>query len=157
MRRRIRQEFTWSGSAWVLSDEVRYVYDGNLVIQERDRNNLPTVTYTRGSDLSGTRQRAGGIGGLLSRSAHISTEAGHAYYHADGNGNVTALTDNLQRIAARYIYDPFGNILSKSGPLADVNLYRFSSKEAHLNSGLIHYLYRYYEPNLQRWLSRDPI
>jgi hypothetical protein len=51
MRRRIRNEFTWQGS-WVQTNEVYYVYDGNLVIQERDINNLPTVTYTRGKDLS---------------------------------------------------------------------------------------------------------
>jgi RHS repeat-associated protein len=54
--------------------------------------------------------------------------------------------------------DPFpGNTISKSGLLADANLYRFSSKEQHLNSGLAYYLYRYYDPNLQRWLNRDPL
>jgi RHS repeat-associated protein len=53
--------------------------------------------------------------------------------------------------------DPFGNILSKSGPLADANIYRFSSQEYHQPSGLSLYLYRAYDPNLQRWLSRDPI
>jgi hypothetical protein len=47
MRRRIRQEYTWQGSAWVQTNAVYYVYDGNLVIQERDINNLPTTTYTR--------------------------------------------------------------------------------------------------------------
>ncbi len=43
-----------------------------------------------------------------------------------------------------------------SGSLAEANLYRFSSKEFHPNSGLVYYLYRYYEPNLQRWISTDP-
>src|SRR5437667_11089912 len=33
----------------------------------------------------------------------------------------------------------------------------FSSKEVHPASGLVYYLYRYYEPNLQRWLNRDPL
>ena len=53
--------------------------------------------------------------------------------------------------------DPYGNILSQSGPLADANLYRFSSKEFHVASGLVYYLYRLYEPNMQRWLNRDPM
>jgi len=44
-----------------------------------------------------------------------------------------------------------------SGPLADANTYRFSSKEWHANAGLYYYGLRYYEPNLQRWLNRDPI
>jgi len=62
-----------------------------------------------------------------------------------------------QLIVARYHYDPYGNTLSASGPLAEANLYRFSSKEYHPNSGLVYYLYRYYDPNLQRWVNRDPI
>jgi RHS repeat-associated protein len=36
-------------------------------------------------------------------------------------------------------------------------VYRFSSKELHVNSGLYYYGYRWYHPNLQRWLNRDPI
>jgi RHS repeat-associated protein len=45
----------------------------------------------------------------------------------------------------------------QSGPLASANLYRFSSKEFHPNSGLIYYLYRSYDPNLQGWPNRDPL
>jgi RHS repeat-associated protein len=60
-------------------------------------------------------------------------------------------------IAAHYLYDPYGNILSQSGSLADANLYRFSSKEFHATSGLVYYLYRFYEPTLQRWINRDPL
>jgi RHS repeat-associated protein len=102
---------------------------------------------------------AGGIGGLLSMT--LNTELGPAssnsmYYHCDGNGNVTMLINPSQYIVAKYLYDAFGNILSKSGLLADANLYRFSSKEAHLNSGLVYYLYRYLDPNLQSWPNRDP-
>jgi RHS repeat-associated protein len=58
---------------------------------------------------------------------------------------------------AKYLYDPFGFTLSSSGPLADANTYRFSSKEYQANSGLVYYLYRFYDPNLQRWVNRDPI
>jgi len=125
------------------------------VIQERDVNNLPTVTYTRGRDLSGSLQGAGGIGGLLARTDAANGQS--ACYHVDGNGNVTAMVNAQQIVVAKYTYDPFGNILSKSGPLADANTYRFSSQEYHQPSGLSLYLYRAYDPNLQRWLNRDPI
>jgi RHS repeat-associated protein len=81
----------------------------------------------------------------------------HFYYHADGNGNVTALVASNQLVVARYLYDPFGNTLSASGPIAEANLYRFSSKEFHAASGLVYYMYRFYDPNLQRWPNRDPI
>ena len=150
-RRRVRKEFTWSGS-WVLSKEVHYIYDGNLVIQERDGSNNPLVTYTRGLDLSGSFQDAGGIGGLLAR-----TDANSAFYHADGNGNVTTMVNANQAIVATYSYDPFGNTLASSGTLAEVNTYRFSSQEYHQNSGLLLYLRRAYDPNLQRFLGRDPV
>ena len=153
MRRRIRQEYTWS-SGWVQTNIVYYVYDGNVVIQERDINKFPTATYTRGKDLSGWLQGAGGIGGLLARTDNTTGQP--AFYHADGNGNVTMLVNSAQAVVAKYLYDAFGNTLSLSGPLAFANLYRFSSKETHQNSGLVYYLYRYYDPNLQRWVNRDP-
>jgi len=157
-RRRVRREYTWSGGAWSLTNETRYVYDGLLVLQERDGNNIPVVTYTRGLDLSGSLQGAGGIGGLLAMSDQrnsINTPANY-YYHADGNGNITALLNSGNEIAARYLYDPFGNIVSASGPLAGFNRQGFSSKERH-HSGLILYERRAYDPNLQRWLNQDPI
>jgi len=39
-----------------------------LILQERNSGNTPQVQYTRGLDLSGTIEGAGGIGGLLMRS-----------------------------------------------------------------------------------------
>ena len=161
MRRRVTREYKWQNSAWVQSSETRYVYDGMLHIQERDGNNIPRVTYTRGLDLSGTFQGAGGIGGLLARTDDSLIAAGspdaHAYYHADGSGNVTMLINENEIPVAKYHYDPFGRTIAQSGPLADANTMRFSSKEYHAPSGLYYYLRRYYDPNLQRWLNHDPL
>jgi len=160
MRRRIVKESTWNGS-WVQTNELHYIYDGNVVVQERAANNLPLVTYTRGNDLSGTLQGAGGIGGLLARTDNSKLLVGDTFasaiYHADGNGNVTCLIYTNQTIAAKYLYDPYGNMLSMYCSLADANTYRFSSKEWNANSGLYYYLYRLYDANAQRWLNRDPI
>ncbi|MCX8107584.1 MAG: RHS repeat-associated core domain-containing protein [Verrucomicrobiae bacterium] len=127
------------------------------MLQERAGNNLLLVTYTRGNDLSGSLQEAGGIGGLLARSEMSNPQSTHAYYHADGNGTVTALVTTNGLLVARYHYDPYGNTLAAVGPLAEANLYRFSSKEWHPNSALVYYLYRYYSPTLQRWINPDPI
>jgi RHS repeat-associated protein len=161
LRRRVRVEKVWQNNQWVTASETRYVYDGMLVVQERDANNLPAVSYTRGRDLSGTRAGAGGIGGLLARTDNRLLIAGdpaaHACYHADGNGNITALANGTQGVVARYLYDPYGNLLAKAGSLADANLYRFSSKEVHASSALYYYGYRFYVPSLQRWVNRDPI
>jgi RHS repeat-associated protein len=70
---------------------------------------------------------------------------------------VTSLIDANQAVVASYRYDPFGNIISKSGNLADANIYRFSSKEVHTQTGMYYYGYRFYEPNLQRWINQDPL
>jgi RHS repeat-associated protein len=141
-----------------LNDTI-HIHDGWRVIQERDGSNNPLVSYARGNDLSGTLQGAGGIGGLLARSDGYSSGnfTTHNYYFCDGNGNITCMLDYNPAKVASYRYDPFGNTISKSGTLADANLYRFSSKETHFNSGIYYYGYRFYDPNLQRWMNRDPI
>jgi RHS repeat-associated protein len=111
--------------------------------------------------LSGTFEGAGGIGGLLARSDNTvlitQPSAAHAFYHADGNGNITCLINSQGANMARYLHDPYGRTLSQSGPLAAANLYRFSSKEFHVNSGTYYYLYRFYDPGLQRSPNRDPL
>ncbi len=161
MRMRIRKEYNWQSSAWIRTNEVHYIYDGMLVIQERDANNVSRVSYTRGNDLSGTLEGAGGIGGLLARTDNAQLRAGiysaNAYYHCDGNGNITMLVNAFQFPVAKYNYDPYGNCTAYAGPLAEANVYRFSSKEFHAQSGLSYYGYRFYSPVLQRWLNRDPV
>jgi RHS repeat-associated protein len=151
-RRRIMREYGANFGA-PPTNEIRFVYDGMLPVQERDGANQPLVTYARGLDLSGGFQGAGGIGGLLAR----TDGTGSAFYHADGAGNITALLDYQQNVAARYAYGPFGNLLGKWGPLLDANTMRFSSRPLQPIAGLYDYGFRQYDPSLQRWLSQDPI
>ncbi|NLH74206.1 MAG: RHS repeat-associated core domain-containing protein [Verrucomicrobia bacterium] len=172
-RLRIKRNYIWSGGGWYGSGgETRYLYDmsaggaaGMLIVQERDGANWPTVTYTRGRDLSGTVDGAGGIGGLLARSHGYSSGswAYHNFYHSDGNGNVTALADSGGTLQASYIYDPYGRYLTGTGTLLTSNVMRFSSKPwvsflgTSATSGLYYYGYRFYDTYLQRWVNRDPI
>jgi len=135
-----------------------------LLVQERTSANTPAVTYTRGRDLSGSLDGAGGIGGLLARSHGYSggNWSSHTAYHADGNGNVTALANSAGALQASYRYDPYGRYLAGGGTLASANVMRFSSKPwagfaGSATSGLYYYGYRFYDPYLQRWLNRDPI
>ncbi len=155
-RLRKRVEYEVGGLEWWVWSETYYIYDGMRVIQERGDD---TVSYTRGSDLSGTLEGAGGIGGLLGRSHGYSggNWSTHNYYHADGGGNVTYLVNSSQGLAASYKYDAYGNLVSQSGSLAGANVYRFSSKEWLATPGLYYYGYRWYHPNLQRWPNRDAI
>src|SRR6185312_6568492 len=158
---RMRISTNWDGTT------TEYVYDGMRVIQERDGSNTPQVSYTRGPDLSGTLEDAGGIGGLLARSAGYSSGnwTSNSYYHADGNGNIMYLEDSSQGLAASYRYDAFGETLQWNGPLALANTYQFSSKQrvqidpqgVFQFEGIYYYGYRFYAPHLQRWLNRDPL
>jgi len=150
-RRRIEQDYSWSGSAWTKTNETHFVYDGYQLVQERDAANDVLVTYTRGLDLSSSLSGAGGIGGLLAR-----TDAnGSAFYHADGVGNITALIDSQENIVARYLYGPAGKLIGQWGTLAEANGMRFSSMPE--RGGLVLYPFRAYSPNLQRWLTVDPL
>ncbi|MFH1417084.1 MAG: RHS repeat-associated core domain-containing protein [Planctomycetota bacterium] len=86
-------------------------------------------------------------------------------YFYDANGNVGQLVSTGGALLARYEYDPYGNVQSSSGSLADANPFRFSTKyfDAEIDyadttaDGLYYYGYRYYSPRLGRWLNRDPI
>ena len=164
LRQRIRKriDYSWTGGSWYPNTDTRYVYDRMRVIQERNGisgGNTPVVGYTRGNDLSGSFEGAGGIGGLLAGSHTLlsGSFSNHNCYHTDGGGNVTYMVNSSQSMVATYKYDPYGNTISSSGTLASANIYRFSSKEIMPNSGLYYYGYRFYDPNLQRWLNRDPI
>jgi RHS repeat-associated protein len=110
-------------------------------------------------------QGAGGIGGLLA-STHLqqpSTTVNNSqpsqslFFSYDSNGNVIHLTDAQCLTAAKYKYDAFGQTLSATGPAANLNRYRFSTKPVEFASGLAFYGYRYYDPTTGRWPNRDPI
>ena len=52
---------------------------------------------------------------------------------------------------------PFGEPLAASGAVAAEMSFRFSTKYQDVETGLLYYDYRYYDPSTGRWLSRDPI
>ena len=66
----------------------------------------------------------GGIGGIL----YCKESGSFYYYHYDGSGNVTSVTDGDGVEVAIYEYDSFGNVLTEAGSLA--NEFRFSTKQA---------------------------
>jgi hypothetical protein len=142
-----------------------FVMDGWNVIQEHTlltnqkseivNQKSPTARHTWGEDLSGTLQGAGGIGGLLSTTHHLSatqnpTQSTTHWFHYDSNGNAILLTDAKGKESALYRYDSFGRTIIAQGSAALLNRYRFSTKPVESVSGLAYYGYRYYSPNLGR-------
>ncbi len=154
--RRVERDESVNGST---TSVTHFVYDGSCVVEELDSGFNSVRSYTRGLDLSNTRQGAGGVGGLLAMAQPAASGGGWtaATYFSDRQGNVTDLVDFGGSNVAHYAYDPFGGRVSAGGAWADVNPYQFSSKEYESAWGLYYYGHRFYNPTLGRWLSADPL
>ena len=155
-RRVKRTEYRRSGNNWYWVEDRDYVYDGwNLVFEYRDHTSEgeAELAYYWGPDLSGTLQGAGGVGGLVA----VSVDGSFYFPGYDNNGNVVGYWDESGSLVAEYAYDAFGNTISSSGTLASVFPHRFSTKYLDAETDLYYYGYRYYLPELGRWISRDPV
>jgi RHS repeat-associated protein len=156
-RRVLKRVYDWNGAAFNTqpSTTLKCVYDGWNMIAEIDGNNSLVSSYVWGLDLSGSMQRAGGVGGLLVMN---SAKAGSHFYAFDGNGNVSALVNATDgKISAEDEYGPFGETIRATGSVGSLNPYRFSTKYADNETGISYYGYRYLSRTTGRWLSRDPI
>ncbi len=151
----------WNSSATAYSTTAntttRFIYDGwNLIAEYSVSGTTLTLgrSYTWGVDLSVTLRGGGGVGGLL-----MSKEASAlSFYAYDGNGNVTAVIDRVSGgILAEYEYNAFGESLRASGAQANANPFRFSTKYADNESGLLYYGFRFYDARNGRFIGRDPI
>jgi len=89
-------------------------------------------------------------------------------YHFDANGNATSYTyhhDALQSVVGlsghagsveeTYRYGPFGDLLSAPGTTP--NRMQFTGREFDSETGLYYYRARYYDPEIGRFLSEDPL
>ena len=137
--RRISRErrFFFTGYPWLEMSTERFVYDGwNMVFSRRNNTFAVGATpsgwmdnvWVWGQDISGmggsgaqpSLQGAGGVGGLLVATLSSSTtgnqwDTGPAYYHYDGNGNVTSVISSWGQMEVTYRYDAFGNAVSHFG------------------------------------------
>lgn len=152
--RRIWKKETNLDTSTVVS-ERRFYYDGWNCIAELDTGNTVVQSYSWGPDLSGMRQGAGGVGGLVME----RDSAGVRYFPAyDGSGNVVGLVKASDgTISASYEFDPFGQTIRMTGTQGMGNPFRFSTKYTENSGGLLDYGYRHYNPSSGRWVNRDPI
>ena len=156
-RRIFAQLLEWNTNtlSYAVVTEQRYWYDGWNIIGRSDLATTLVQNFVWGSDLSGSLQGAGGVGGLLMVD---DSKGASDFYAYDGNGNVLGLVNaNDGTLAAQYDYGPFGEVLHLTGPSARANPFRFSTKYQDDESDLLYYGYRYYNASTGRWLSRDPL
>ncbi|MDH5668631.1 MAG: hypothetical protein OEY86_11520 [Nitrospira sp.] len=119
----------------------RYVYDGEDILLEYDGANVLQARYTHGPGID----------------EPIAVTKGGAtfFYHQDGLGSVTDLTDATGATAKSYAYDAYGNILESPGTLAQP--YTYTGREFDQESGLYYYRARAYDSSIGRFLQEDPI
>ena len=178
--RRVRKTVeTHNGSSWSETADTKFVWYNWLMLLELDDNDDVLRKYSWGLDLAGqagqinSLEGAGGIGGLVGVRNLGESPARSYVYFCDGNGNIgQAINRSSDTIDAKYEYDAYGNNLldasdpNESGPFADDNPFRFSTKyydgehedaATVVNEGTYSYIFRDYWPRLGRWGSEDPI
>jgi RHS repeat-associated protein len=155
-RRIAKRVFDWNGSVWVLVRNHRFVYDyRNLIAELNATNNQVIRNYVWGTDLSGARYRAGGVGGIV---CIIDTVSGTHFPAYDGGGNLVALVAAASSATSgAFEYGPFAEPLRITGSMAAINPFRFATKYTDSETDLVDYGFRCFSPALGRWLSRDPI
>ena len=155
-RRTSKKVSTWSGSAWTVQSEVRFVDQGWNLVAELDTSGNRVRTYAWGLDIASSLSATGGIGALVQLVDHTGTvTAYHPGY--DGSGNVAAVMKDDGTIVAAYEYGPFGELLRKDGAYAAANPIRNATKYTDDESGYVYYGTRYYDPRNGRFLNRDTI
>ncbi len=143
-----RTEFTFDGESRMVSIRQltngaeasfrRFVWCDNALCEERDAAGAITKRYFP----HGMKLEAG-------------PNAGNYFYTRDHLGSIRELTDAGGNVRARYSYDPFGRRTKLAGDLeAD---FGFTGWFIAAEAGLAMARFRAYDPELGRWLSRDPL
>lgn len=116
---------------------TQYLYDGWDVIQETTSGIKTNYIRTLNIDEPLTR----------------TNETTTRHYLKDALGSVIGLTDDTGALTTSYAYDAFGNVTT--GEASD-NPFQFTGREND-GTGLYHYRLRNYSPEMQRFISEDPI
>jgi RHS repeat-associated protein len=76
------------------------------------------------------------------------------YYQQDGAGNVTGVIADDGTLANRTEYEPFGTLVPGTGAVSGLG---FKGREHDPPTGLVYMRARWYDPELGRFISEDPI
>lgn len=148
------------------SHRSEFAYDGlgrRVMIRELDPDATQTLQVTsdkkylwNGVEIAEERSSDGAVVQKRFYSqGFLEADGTQLYYTRDHLGSIRELTDSSQTVRARYEYDPYGRMTKVSGDKD--SLFTYTGHFWHGPSGLNQTLYRAYDPNLGRWLSRDPI
>jgi RHS repeat-associated protein len=138
-----------------------FVYDGlgrrekktiNGTVTEFLYDRLNPVQETSGATILANILPGLGIDGFLTRTDVVAGVTSH--FLIDTLGSPVAVTDNAGAVQTEYTYEPFGKT-TFSGT-SNSSSYQYTGREND-GTGLYYYRNRYYHPQLQRFISEDPI
>jgi RHS repeat-associated protein len=118
-----------------------YAYDGDNLVEETNSSGAVVARYSQTQNIDEPL--------AMLRSGATS------YFHADGLGSVTSLSNGAGSLAQTYGYDSFGKQTSSSGSLT--NPFQYTARESDTETGLFYYRARYYDPSGGRFISEDPL
>jgi RHS repeat-associated protein len=118
-----------------------YAYDGDNLIEETNATGSVVARYEQTQNIDEPL--------AMLRSSATS------YFHADGLGSITSLSNSAGSIANTYAYDSFGKLTASTGSL--VNPFQYTARESDPETGLYYYRARYYDPSAGRFLNEDPV
>jgi RHS repeat-associated protein len=118
-----------------------FAYDGDNLIEETNSSGAVVARYSQTQNIDEPL--------AMLRSAATS------YYHADGLGSISSLSNAAGSIANTYTYDSFGKLTASTGSL--VNPFQYTARESDTETGLYYYRARYYDPQSGRFISEDPL
>jgi RHS repeat-associated protein len=160
--------FTWNSlgqlTGVTLSNgkQVQYAYDGMGRRVRRVTNGVETRYVYANGHLAAELNGAGTV--LREFAYYPGVDRPYAMradgllkkYVLDGENNVTAVLDHGNNPAYSYKYDPWGNFWYTHGDLSLQPL-QYRAREYDLDTGLLQNRARWYDPQLGRFLSEDPI
>ena len=77
------------------------------------------------------------------------------YYITNLQGDVMSIVDEQGNVVASYEYDPYGNVISATGDLAETNPLRYRGYYYDAETRLYYLQSRYYDPELGRFINAD--
>ena len=118
-----------------------YAYDHENLIEETNSSGTAVARYSQGLNTDEPE--------AMLRLAATS------FYHADGLGSITSLSNTAGAVAETYGYDSFGKQTTSFGSLT--NPFQYTAREFDTETSLYFYRARYDDPNVGRFLSEDPL
>ena len=155
--------FTWARGRQLATasngtDTVSYTYDADGLRTSKTVNGTEHIYHYASGKLLRETYGTNTLDFFYDASGYpfaVKYNGDLCYYITNLQGDVMSIVDPQGEVVAEYEYDPYGNIVSQSGPLADVNPLRYRGYVYDTETQFYYLQSRYYDPELGRFINAD--